>query len=209
MPSRFKQLLEKIAKEKAPGPFPTFSVLHILLAIELIAKKPIGRSKLAEELKVGEGAVRTVIDRLKTTGLITTSKMGCTLTDKGLKLWNEYKLIFNKKVKLERSELMPTNYNLAILVKNYGHEVKSGMEQRDAAIKVGAKGATTLIFRGGRLILPSVSDDAAKDFPKVTNQIMRLLQPDENDVIVIGGADSLDVAEYGAMAAAWTLLGDC
>ena len=38
--------------------------------------------------------------------------------------------------------------------------------------------------------------------------MVRLLQPEENDVIVIGSADSLVKAEYGALAAAWTLIDD-
>lgn len=209
MPHGFKQILEKVAGEKAPGPSPTFSVFHMLRAIELIAKKAIGRSKLAEELAVGEGAMRTMINRLKDAGLITTSKLGCSLTSKGLKLWNEYKTVFGRKVGIEKSELTLADYNFAILVKNRGHKVKSGMEQRDAAIMVGAMGATTIMFRAERLIIPSVSDNIAKDFPKAANQMVRLLQPEENDVIVVGGADSLIKAEYGALAAAWTLVNDC
>jgi len=209
MPHGFKQILEKITGEKAPGPSPTFSVFHMLRAIELIAKKAIGRSKLAEELGVGEGAMRTMINRLKDAGLITTSKLGCSLTSKGLKLWNEYKTVFGRKVGIGKSELTLADYNFAILVKNRGHKVKSGMEQRDAAIMVGAKGATTIMFRAERLIIPSVSDNIAKDFPKAANQMVRLLQPEENDVIVVGGADSLIKAEYGALAAAWTLVNDC
>lgn len=209
MPHGFKRILEKVAGEKAPGPSPTFSVFHMLRAIELIAKKAIGRSKLAEELAVGEGAMRTMINRLKDAGLITTSKLGCSLTSKGLKLWNEYKTVFGRKVGIEKSELTLADYNFAILVKNRGHKVKSGMEQRDAAIMVGAMGATTIMFRAERLIIPSVSDNIAKDFPKAANQMVRLLQPEENDVIVVGGADSLIKAEYGALAAAWTLVNDC
>lgn len=209
MPHAFKQILEKVAGEKAPGPSPTFSVFHMLRAIELIAKKAIGRSKLAEELAVGEGAMRTMIKRLKDAGLITTSKLGCTLTSKGLKLWNEYKTVFGRKVGVGKSELTLADYNFAILVKNHGHKVKSGMEQRDAAIMVGAMGATTIMFKGERLIIPSVSDNMAKDFPETANRMVRLLQPEENDVIVVGSADNLVKAEYGALAAAWTLVNDC
>jgi len=209
MPHAFKQILEKVAGEKAPGPSPTFSVFHMLRAIELIAKKAIGRSKLAEELAVGEGAMRTMINRLKDAGLITTSKLGCTLTSKGLKLWNEYKTVFGRKVGVGKSELTLADYNFAILVKNHGHKVKSGMEQRDAAIMVGAMGATTIMFKGERLIIPSVSDNMAKDFPETANRMVRLLQPEENDVIVVGSADNLVKAEYGALAAAWTLVNDC
>lgn len=209
MPHAFKQILEKITGEKAPGPSPTFSVLHMLRAIELVANKAIGRSKLAEELGVGEGVMRTMINRLKDADLITTSKLGCALTSKGLKLWNEYKMVFRRKVEIGKNELTLADYNVAILVENREHKVKSGMKQRDAAIMVGAKGATTIMFKGERLIIPSVSDNMTKDFPKVANQMVRLLQPGENDVIVVGSADSLVKAEYGALAAAWTLVNDC
>ena len=206
MPYMFKQLLEKITREKAPGPSPTFSIFHMLRAIELMAKKAIGRSKLAENLKVGEGAARTIIGRLKDAGLVATSKAGCALTKKGWKLWEEYKSIFEKKVEIEKNELVLADYNFAILIKNRGHKIKSGMEQRDAAIIVGARGAVTIMFKGGHLILPSVSRDVTKDFPKAARQITDFLRPKENDVVVVVSADSLEKAEYGAFAAAWTLL---
>lgn len=209
MPHTFKQFLEKIASEKAPGPPSTFSVFHILRAIELISEKTIGRSKLAENLKVGEGAVRTIIDRLRDAGLIVASKAGCTLTKEGLRLWREYKSILVKKIKIGRNELTFAGFNFAVLIKNRSHKVKSGVEQRDSAIIVGAKGATTIMFKKGSLIMPSVSNDVARDFPKAANQIVKLLQPEENDVIIIGSADSLEKAEYGTLAAAWTLLDDC
>jgi len=209
MPYAFKQLLEKITSEKAPGPSPTFSVFHLLRATELIAEKKIGRSKLAENLKVGEGAVRTIINRLKAAGLILTSKSGCSLTVKGLKLWREYKSVFKKKIEIGKSELTLANYSFVILVKNRGLKVKSGVEQRDAAVTAGAKGATTIMLKEGRLIIPSVSNNVAEDFPKAASQIAKILEPEENDVIIVGSADNLGKAEYGTLAAAWTLLNDC
>jgi len=209
MPYTFKQLLEKITSEKAPGPSPSFSVFHLLHAIELISEKTIGRSKLAENLKVGEGAVRTIINRLKDAGLVAISRDGCTLTSEGLRLWREYKSIFKKKIEIGKNELTLANRSFAILIKDRGHKVKSGVEQRDAAVMAGAKGATTIMFKEGRLKIPSVSDDVTKDFPNAANQIVRLLEPEENDVIIIGSADSLGKAEYGTLAAAWTVLNDC
>jgi len=209
MPYAFKQLLEKITREKAPGPSPTFSVFHMLRAVEFIAEKTIGRSRLAENLEVGEGVIRTVIERLKDAGLIETSKAGCTLTNKGLRLWREYTSVFKKKVQIGKNEVALAEYNLAILIKNRGHKVKSGVEQRDAAVMAGARGATTIMVKEGRLIIPSVSNIVAKDFPKAANQIIRNFEPEENDVIIIGSADSLGKAEYGTLAAAWTLINDC
>ncbi len=206
MPSSFKQILQEVTSEKAPGPSPAFSVFHVLRAIELLAEKTIGRSRLAEELKVGEGTMRTIISRLKDAGLIRTSKLGCILTGEGLKLWGEYKKVFRKKIKIGENELTLADYNFAILVKNYGNKVESGIKQRDAAVMVGANGATTIILKEGHLIIPSVSDDVAQDFPKAADQIVRLFQPEENDVIVIVSGYSSEKAEYGALAAAWTLV---
>ncbi|MEM2911061.1 MAG: DUF4443 domain-containing protein [Candidatus Bathyarchaeia archaeon] len=209
MSIKIKKFLEKIAGEKAPGPTPTFSVLHILRTIELIAEKPTGRSRLAEKLRVGHGAARTIINRLKNAGLISTSKDGCKLTGKGMKIWEEYRKIFSKKIEIERNKLIPANYNFAVLAKNCGHKIKSGIEQRDAAVKVGAKGAAVIVYKNGRFTIPSVSDDTSRDFPELTEQLIKLLQPNENDVIVVGGADTVYMAEYGTIAATWTLINDC
>ncbi|MEM3698205.1 MAG: DUF4443 domain-containing protein [Candidatus Bathyarchaeia archaeon] len=209
MPSKIKNILEKIASEKVIGPAPTFSVLHVLRAIEAVSEKPVGRGKLAEELRIGEGVARTIINRLKKAGLISTSRAGCQLTVKGLKLFDEYKKTLGKQAKLEEAKLMPTPFNSAILAKNCGDKVKSGIEQRDAAVRVGAKGATTIIFKDGRLIIPSVCDDLSKDYPKIAEELIALLHPEENDVIIVAGANTLELAEYGAAAAAWTLFDDC
>lgn len=209
MPYKIKKLLEKISREKAPGPAPTFSVLHVLKTLELAAEKSIGRTKLAEELKIGQGATRTIINRLKAAGLISTSKMGCTLTEKGRRIWEEYKKTFWKKMEIGNCGLVDAKYSFAVLAKDCGHKIKSGIEQRDAAIKVGAKGVVTIIYKSGRLTIPSVNMDFAGDFPKTAEHILKVLQPQENDVIIISGADSIDLAEYGATAAAWTLFDDC
>jgi len=209
MPSTFKQLLKEIAGEKAPGPAATFSVFHIYHAMELMAEKPIGRSKLASRLNVGEGAVRTIIGRLKHAGLIITSRSGCKLTGKGLKLRREFAAIFQKKAEIGNNELTSARYNIAFLVKDRGHKVKSGLEQRDAAVMAGAKGATTIVSQEGRFVIASVSNDVKRDFPRAASQILRLLAPEDNDVIIIASADTAIKAEHGAFAAAWTFLNDC
>lgn len=204
-----KKLLEKISEEKAPGPAPTFSILHVLKALELIAEKSIGRTKLAEELNLGQGATRTIINRLKSAGLISTSKMGCTLTERGQRVWGEFRKMLCRKMEVKDYKLVGAKYNFAVLAKNCGHKIKSGIEQRDSAVKVGAKGAVTLVYKNGRLIVPSVDMDFAFNFPETAKYITKVLQPGENDVIIISGADSPDLAEYGATAAAWTLFDDC
>ncbi len=206
MTYRFKEILEKIMHEKPLGPSPYFSIFHLLRALELIEVSPVGRSKLAQSLNVGEGTARTIIDRLKDAGLIEISKAGCILTDKGSKLMKEYRSVFAKKTRIEKNELTFANYNVAILVKNHAHKIKAGMEQRDAAIIVGAKSATTIMLEKGCLIIPSVSNNVAEDFPKATSQISSNFELQENDVVIIASAETLEKAEYGTLAAAWTLL---
>ena len=55
---RVKELLNSLVKEKAPGPALTFTSLHLIKVLELIAEGPIGRGKLAKELGIGEGTIR-------------------------------------------------------------------------------------------------------------------------------------------------------
>lgn len=206
-----KKFLEGLLREKAPGPHISLSVFHLIKALELISKEgPIGRGKLSKELGTGEGATRTLIDRLKDAKLIIVSKPGCSVTKKGEKIWNENQSVFPQKVKLDKNELTLFACNIAVLVKGRGNAVKSGMEQRDAAIMVGAKGATTLVFKNKKLFLPAMSENVAQDFPVAFNQIVERLKLDENDVVVIGSAETFETAEYGALAAAWTLIeNDC
>jgi len=202
----FKKFIENIVRPKGPGPSTTFSMFHIFSALELMAEKPIGRTKLAEKLNVGEGAIRTIVSRLKDAGLIVTSKEGCKLTDKGLSLWKRIEEVFPQRLEVERTSLTNSEYNYAFLVKNRGHKVKSGIDQRDAAIMGGARRAVAIVSRNGHLIIESVSNSIEKDFPEASNKILKDLKPGDNDVIIIAGADNRLKAKRGAFAASWVLL---
>ena len=206
MTSQFKRFIESLASPKGPGPSTTFSMFHIFYALELTAEKPIGRTKLAEKLNVGEGAIRTIVSRLKDAGLIVTSKEGCNLTDKGLSVWKRFEEVFPKRIKIEKTPLTTSEYNYAFLVKNKGHKVKSGIDQRDAAIMGGAKRALVIVSKKGHLVIESVSNSIEKDFPEAAKKILKDLKPEDNDVIIIAGADNPLKAKRGAFAASWGLL---
>jgi predicted transcriptional regulator len=206
MTSTFKQYIEDITRQKAPGPSTTFTQSHIFFALELMAEKPIGRNKLARKLDVGEGAIRTILNRLKEAGLIETSKEGCKLTSKGFNVWKKFNGYFPKRVEIEKTELTKAEHNYAFLVKNSGHKVRSGIEQRDSAIMAGATRAVIIVSKQGHLTIESVSNDLEKEFPKAANQILKTIQPEDNDVIIIAGAENRQKAKHGAFAASWTLL---
>jgi hypothetical protein len=137
---------------------------------------------------------------------MTTSRKGCVLTEKGTKVWNQIKTFIPIIVKIEDNELTFAANNVATIVKNRAEKVNKGLEQRDAAVRAGASGATTLVFKDGRLILPTMSDDVSKDYPKAFRQILQFMNLKENDVVIISCGTTLKAAEYGALAASWTLL---
>ena len=207
MAASLKKFLQQIAGKKAPGPSTTFTIFHVYYALELMAQKPIGRNKLAEKLSVGDGAVRTIISRLKEAGLIETSKEGCNLTKKGLEIWHHFEEIFPKQVDIPKNALNTSSFNHAFLVKNCGQKVTSAIDQRDAAIIAGARNALVMVYKNGHLCIESVSDCIEKEYPKAASQILKELTPQDNDVIIIAGADSALKAKRGAFAASWSLIG--
>jgi predicted transcriptional regulator len=206
MADSFKHFMQQIAGKKAPGPSTTFTIFHIFYALELMAQKPLGRNKLAEKLNVGDGAVRTIISRLREAQLVDTSKEGCNLTPKGHEAWGKFEEIFPKRLEIPKSELYASEHNYAFLVHNVGHEVKSGIDQRDAAIIAGARKALIIVYKNGHLTISTVSDALEKEYPKAAHQLLPLLAPQENDVIIVAGAETALKAKRGAFAASWSLI---
>jgi predicted transcriptional regulator len=193
--------------KRALGPLPSFNVLDLIRLLRLLDKyESIGRGKISEALNLGEGTTRTMLRRLAKAGLITISKRGCSLTQKGKKLWSSIERIIPRIVEIGNNELTLAPKSVAVLVRGHADRIKSGIEQRDAAISFGAKGAVTLICRNNKLIIPSVSVDLERDYPLAFRDIMRFINPSEGDVIIISSADSLKEAEYGALAAAWSII---
>ena len=201
-----KEIIEKIVHKKGPGPSTTYSMFHVFYTIELISKKTIGRNRIAKKIEVGEGTIRTIINHLKDENLITTSRKGGKLTNKGALLWEKIELLFPKRVEIKRTVLNNSKYNFAFLIKNSGHKIKSGIIQRDAAIMGGANRATVIVSKEGKLAIKSVSKDIERDFPDAAKKIFEYLSPENNDVIIIAGADSAIRAKRGAFAASWVLI---
>lgn len=201
-----KQVMQEISGIKAPGPSTTFTVFHFFYALELMAQKPVGRNKLAEKLEVGDGAIRTIINRLKSAGFIVTSKAGCSLTTKGYELWCRFERIFPKRSEFPKTELTLGEHNFAFLVQNVGNKVQSGIDQRDAAIIAGARKASAIVVKNDCLTIESVSGNLKKDYPKAVNFILKNFSPKNNDAIVIAEGDSMLKAKSGAFAASWSLI---
>jgi len=202
------RVLYELAKFPNAGPAPVFSHLHICVAVLVIGDKgPKGRLELSRELGVGEGTIRTIIRRLTKAGIITTGEEGCRLTRKGVTMYNRLREKLSRVRSVDANELSLDKASAAIVVKSSGGLVKRGVEQRDAAIRAGATGACTLIYRNGNYLMPKGNSDSKLNphdkLPKILDD---LFAPTNNDVLIIASAPEKEVAEYGAIAAALTLM---
>lgn len=207
MDLKFVSAIEKVMKQLAPGRRPSFLEAHVIMAIEiLIDEGTIGRQRLTEKLNLGGGVTRTLIKHLREDDLIEVSRAGIALSVFGQKIASELRTSLTKELEVPPSPLTVGSSNLAILIKNKADLVGNGVKLRDAAMKAGALGATTLIFRDRELILPGMTKEHIEQNRSINKFLVENLQPDENDVIIIGSARDRQNARIGAKMAAFTLL---
>ena len=85
--------------------------------------------------------------------------------------------------------------------------MRSGIEQRDSAIRLNAAGATTYVIRAGKIAIPGGSTDCEKDFPsRVWSTLRAELRPKDGDAVIVCGARDETTAKLGALSAAVALL---
>jgi len=197
--------LDRIAAKIAPGRLPSFAEAHVIKALEEINEGSVGRLKLSKDLLLGEGEARTLVKHLKKENLIEISKTGISLSSDGRKLLSSLRMLLSEAIELPQTSLTLGPFNAAVRVACMKQYVKYGLEQRDAAIVAGAKGATTLVFSGNKLTIPGTREDASKSDPSIRVLLSRM-DLKEGDVIIIGSADEKIKAELGAKTAALGLL---
>jgi hypothetical protein len=203
MEMSFKPLLRHVAEKTASGRTPSYGEAQILRALEITSEGDIGRAALGVRLGVGEGVVRTIIKRLISDGLIEVTTRGISTSKKGQRLLKEAHAIIVAGSEVPSTEDTVGKYNYALLIKGAFSKVRFGLEQRDAALLAGAKGATTIIFSNGAMIIPGM------DRPPTTHLASSLrdqLSLSEGDTIVVGTGDTAIEAEIGAYSAALTLV---
>jgi hypothetical protein len=200
--------LLNLAHSDSPGPSPSFGGPHILLAFLTIASSSyVGRQTLAAESGIGEGATRTILRRLKEKGYVDVIKSGCYLTRSGKALSRSIRSSMSDIVSIPKSELTMGDYQAALVVREGAKNMRTGIEQRDSAIRIGAEGATTYVMKEGKFTIPGGSSNCERDFPsRAWSQLRKDLRPKNYDAVVLCGAGDDVSARLGALAAATTLL---
>jgi predicted transcriptional regulator len=204
----YVRALTKIASRYAPSRMLSFELVHIFKVFQLLDKNEhVSRTMLCQELGLGEGSVRTLLKHLKMQGLVSSTNGGTRLTEKGKALSSELLQSIPSEAIMPKCSIALGRFNYVVLLRNYDFAIKSGIEQRDAAIKIGALGATTMIYKDNKIIMPGAYSNNNNNFlqeePHVSNLLIDKLKPKENDVIIIGSDnESLRIAEFAAKNAA-------
>ena len=212
---------------------PTFEYVHVLLSLFIFGENSegIGRYRLREELQIGSGTAKSLFKKLKDVSnfiMVPSREMGSNseiqrrghvLTEKGYKFLTKIKkkipllekanLKFLREIIIELENANP----YFCLVKNAATNIKNGIEQRDAAIKINGSGATCLIYNGKEIYFPSklnnlderekVNQDTFNYFKTQMDEANVKLEP--NDVIIIGSGDNPQKSRLATLNAALTL----
>jgi hypothetical protein len=210
---------------------PTFDYVHILLALIIFGKnegKGLGRYRLKNELLIGPGTARSLISKLNENIEFIkvlneeNKRKGHILTERGEQFLNEVKeqlpVIKHGNIEYLKDLIVQAEtVNIyLILVRDAAKRLGTGIEQRDAAIKVDGLGATCLIYDGGKFHYPyKAGQDTQNKKIYVKQEIQEYLKKEvldeeqrfmEYDVIILGLGDNNKKARLAALNAALTLI---
>jgi predicted transcriptional regulator len=167
--------------------FTRIDVLRCFLALN----DHLSRQELCRKLDLGEGTVRTILNILKDKKLISSTRKGHSLTDKGNKVKKQIMMSITLPKKLPIS-LYKDFQKIGVIVRDvYPNTVT--IEKRDTAVKNGAEGC--LIFSDDfDLLIFSLKQNF--------EELRKFLQPEKGDIVVVTFAHSRKWAEISALAVA-------
>jgi hypothetical protein len=200
----YVRTLQKVASRIAPSRILSFEIVHVLVTLQLIQERGhVSRHTLCKKLDLGEGTVKTLVKHLKIYDLIETDKTGTRISTKGSKLLSELLLSIPAEMSISTCSVALGKFNYAILIKQMSYVIRSGIEQRDAAIKMNALGATTLVYKEDKFMIPNTNFNALHREQKLHTLLVDSLKPEEGDVLIIGSDNiSERAAEFAAKSAA-------
>ena len=204
--NEFVELAEAAERRVAPA----FRPHHAAVALVMIGREqPLGRYELRDRMSVGEGSARTLLKRLSEGGYITAEgKQGQRLTEKGRILFGKVTQDVPIGLFLELGEIVVYKHAFANLVKSKAARVKDGIRQRDEAIiqgGAGRAGATTLVQKRGLLVMPPDDFNILLDYEREALLLVESLSVQDGDAVVIGSAETPELAREVSMAAVMTL----
>ena len=193
----------KIIDAPQYGPMFRFTDASVYWALYVLSDgRRMGRKRLSEIIGVGEGSMRRILNTLKEWEMISIKQTGITITKTGLDFLNKIPL---RVFSVNAGSIVLGSCTQAVVVKGAGDDIGNGLKQRDAGIRAGALGCTTLVMREGKIFLPpdwSIDEHN----PDVAEQIRKSGMVAYGDAIIIGVADDYNTAVAAALTAAFELI---
>ena len=201
---KYVKMLENISGRYAPSRVLSFDIVHVFKALQLMENREhVSRDLLCQELGLGEGTIKTLLKHLKMHDMIKSTNAGTKMTSKATTTFSELLSHIPIETNLPKCSIALGKFNYVVLLKQFSFAIKSGIEQRDSAIKMGALGATTMLFKDGKFVMPGSNYESLKKEPYIHRLLIERLKPEENDVIIIGSDDMSErTAELAAKSAA-------
>lgn len=191
----------KIIESPQYGPMFRFTDANVYWALYILSSgKRMGRKRLADEIGVGEGSMRRILETLREWEMIQIKQSGITITRSGLGFLSEIPL---KVIDVDLGDSIVGDYSQSVLVFNVADKIQNGMQQRDAGIRVGATGCTTLVIRDGNLIIPP-DWNMDVERPEIAKNV-RATGITDKDTIIVGSGNDQRTAMMAALTAAFEL----
>ena len=180
------------------GNIPNFNRMDILRCFLRLSRN-MGRQKLAKELELGEGTIRTILDILKSKKLLSSTKKGHFLSKKGSHEFDKIIQSVGVPELIAAKMFYPEYKKIGVHIKN-APALKEIYKLRDIAVKNGAEVALILKFED-RLYAPEAG--IRQDFGKLEEQFdLR-----NGDILIVGFSNNKRYAENGALSIAVELSG--
>ncbi|MDR2845919.1 MAG: hypothetical protein LBV63_01395 [Candidatus Methanoplasma sp.] len=193
----------KIMEVPQYGPMFRFSDASIYWALYTLSDgKRIGRKKLADTVGIGEGSMRRIVDTLKEWNFILVKQTGITITKAGIAFINQIPV---RIVDVHLGDSAVGEFSQGVVVLGVSGKIHNGMQQRDAGIKVGAAGCTTVVIRDGSLMIPP-DWNIDKENPDLAYKIRKDTGLTQNDVLIVGSGPTKPLAIEAAINAAFELI---
>lgn len=193
----------KIMDIPAFGPMFRFTDANVYYALYVLSDgKRIGRKKLAEEAGVGEGSMRRILDKFREWNFVQIKQTGISITKAGLVFLDQIPV---RLIDVDLQGSVVGDFTQGVIVYGASSKIVNGMQQRDAGIKAGAEGCTTIIIRDGKLMIPP-DWNMDEQTPELAYKIRKDTGITADDVIIVGGGSSKIAAVEAVLNAAFELV---
>ena len=193
----------KIMDIPAFGPMFRFTDANVYYALYVLSDgKRIGRKKLAEEAGVGEGSMRRILDKFREWNFVQIKQTGISITKAGLVFLDQIPV---RLIDVDLQGSVVGDFTQGVIVYGASSKIVNGMQQRDAGIKAGAEGCTTIVIRDGKLMIPP-DWNMDEQTPELAYKIRTDTGITADDVSIVGGGSSKIAAVEAVLNAAFELV---